>query len=111
MIDDPADILAAIAPEVSDDDAAPVHIALAEKQTGTVYRDMRAYAVALLAAHTLTLARRRGTSGAVTRAREGELQLQYEQRQDMSRLDATSHGQELERLRRQYVFAARTVRV
>ena len=111
MTDDPADILAAIAPEVSDDDAAPVHIALAEKQTGTVYRDMRAYAVALLAAHTLTLAQRRGTSGSVTSAKEGELQLQYGQRQDMSQLDATSHGQELERLRRQYVFAARTVKV
>ena len=111
MTDDPADILAAIAPEIADDDAAPVHIALAEEQTGTVYRDMRAYAVALLAAHTLTLAGRRGTSGAVTSAREGELQLQYGQRQDASRLDATSHGQELERLRRQYVFAARTVKV
>ena len=111
MTDDPSAILAEIAPEVSDDDAAPLHIELAEKQTGTVYRDMRAYAVALLAAHTLTLAQRRGASGSVTSAREGELQLQYGQRQDMSRLDATSHGQELERLRRQYVFAARTVKV
>ena len=111
MTDDPTEILAAIAPEVSDDDAAPVHLALAEKQTGTVYRDMRAYAVALMAAHTLTLAQRRGTSGSVTSAREGDLQLQYGQRQDASRLDATSHGQELERLRRQYIFSARTVLV
>ena len=111
MTDDPSVILEAIAPEVADDDAAPLHIALAEKQTGTVYRDMRAYAVALLAAHTLTLAGRRGTSGAVTSAREGELQLQYAQRQDATRLDSTSHGQELERLRRQYIFNARTVKV
>jgi len=111
VTDDPSVILEAIAPEVADDDAAPLHIALAEKQTGKVYRDMRAYAVALLAAHTLTLAGRRGTSGAVTGAREGELQLQYAQRQDATRLDSTSHGQELERLRRQYIFSARTVLV
>lgn len=111
MTDDPSVILEAIAPEVADSDAAPLHIELAEKQTGTVYRDMRAYAVALLAAHTLTLAGRRGTSGAVTEAREGELQLRYAQRQDATRLDSTSHGQELERLRRQYIFNARTVLV
>jgi len=112
VTDDPSVILEAIAPEVADDDAAPLHIELAEKQTGKAYRDMRAYAVALLAAHTLTLAGRRGTSGAVTSAKEGELQLQYaQQRQDATRLDSTSHGQELERLRRQYIFNARTVLV
>ena len=111
MTDDPSVILEAIAPEVAEDTAAPLHIELAENQTGTVYRDMRAYAVALLAAHTLTLAGRRGTSGAVTSAKEGELSLSYGQRQDATRLDSTSHGQELERLRRQYIFSARTVKV
>lgn len=111
MTDDPADILAAIAPEVADDDSAPVHLALAEKQTGTVYRDLRAYAVALLAAHTLTIAQRQGTGGRLSSVTEGQLSQSFNVVGFDGELSTTSHGLELLRLRRQYVFNARTVLV
>lgn len=108
----PAEILEAIAPEIdTGDPSVLVHINLAEQQTGKVYRDSRNHAVALLAAHTLTLGQRGGSGGQVTSESEGQLSRSYGSVAGQSRLDATSYGQELERLRRQYVFAARTVHV
>jgi len=109
----PVEILEAIAPEVAalDPVILDVHIDLAETQTGTVYGDSRNYAVALLAAHSATMANRGGASGAITSETEGQLSRAYGARADASDLAATGYGAELERLRRQYIFSARTVLV
>ena len=109
----PHEILAAIAPETLnlDQGRVDIHVDLAEAQTGPVFGDARNHAVALLAAHTLTLGQRRGASGPITSEKEGDLARSYATQAMAHGLDATSYGAELLRLRRQYVFAARTVAV
>lgn len=105
----PADILPAIAPELADADTE-THIELAEGQTGDVYGDQRPYAVALLAAHMLTLANREGASGALESRKEGGLSVSFGAGSGTA-LGSTSYGAELERLRASLIMGARTVAV
>ena len=109
----PINILDAIAPELKDSSAREIHIELAEKQTGNVYRDKRNYAVALLAAHTLTVSARRGAAGDVNNVSEGQLSIGYGRVNPMGdqQLETTSYGAELVRLRKQMVMSARTIKV
>jgi len=107
----PGEILDDIAPELVDATGKATHLELAEGQTGKVYGDQRNYAVALLAAHTLTVTSRGGNSGAAAMLKEGNLQIQFNQSADTGQLGVTSYGAELSRLRRQYIMGARTVLV
>jgi hypothetical protein len=100
--------LDAIAPELASAANKSIHIDLAEAQTGDVYGDRREYAVALLAAHSLTIAKRAGQGGAVSSLQEDSLSISYGDAQGSIGLSATSYGVELQRLRRQYIMAART---
>jgi hypothetical protein len=108
------DILAAIAPELANDPNKAAHINLADGQTGSVYGDQRDHAVALLAAHTLTLANRGksvgGVAGAVSSLSEGQLSVGFSGSSDAGKgsLGSTSYGEELLRLRRQCIMGART---
>lgn len=107
----PADILDAIAPELADNAGKGVHLELAEGQTGKVYGDQRNYAVALLAAHTLTLAKREGSSGSINSLSEGNLSVSFQNNGSDGELASTSYGLELKRLRKQYIMGVRTVKV
>lgn len=107
----PSEILEAIAPELKGDENLIAHVNLADQETGKVFGDSRDHAVALLAAHTLTLSKRGGSGGPVTGESEGSLSRSYGGIQGASQLDSTSYGMELNRLRRSHIFAARTVRV
>lgn len=104
----PAEILAAIAPELAANPGMATHLQLAEGQTGDVYGGQRNHAVALLAAHSLTVAGRGGYAGAVTSVKEGQLAMSFAVRADADAMESTSYGQELLRLRRQCVIGART---
>lgn len=107
-------ILDAIAPEFANNPLKDIHLELAEGQTGTVFGAQRDHAVALLAAHTLTLANRGksvgGVAGAVSSLSEGQLSVGFSGSSDAGKgsLGSTSYGEELLRLRRQYVMGART---
>lgn len=109
----PAELLTALAPELDNVDASikTVHIDLAEGQTGKVFKDARNHAVALLAAHTLTMTTRKGTSGSVASLKEGQLSVGFSASANTDELAATSYGAELIRLRRSYIMGARTVMV
>lgn len=110
----PADILTAIAPEMVAVDPAvrDVHLELAENQTGSVFGSARNHAVALLAAHGMTLATREGMGGQVVSRKEGDLSVGFGAAgREASPLGATSYGVELERLRRSYIMGARNALV
>jgi|AntDeeMinimDraft_5_1070356.scaffolds.fasta_scaffold27671_2 hypothetical protein len=109
----PIELLAALAPELDNVDASikAVHIDLAESQTGTVFKAARNHAVALLAAHTLTMTTRKGASGSVASLKEGQLSVGFSASANTDELAATSYGAELIRLRRSYIMGARTVMV
>jgi len=108
----PAELLTALAPELDsvDEGVKTIHIDLAEQQTGQVFKAARNHAVALLAAHSLTLAGREGFGGAVASKKEGQLSVGFAA-VGTSELSTTSYGAELERLRRSYIMGARTVMV
>jgi len=110
-----SEILSAIAPELDDVDAGvrQVHVDLAEMQTGKAFRDARNHAVALLAAHTMTVSSREGQSGGVSNISEGSLSIGFGRVNPMGtdQLETTSYGAELIRLRRSYIMSARTVLV
>ena len=108
-----SEILSAIAPELDDVDAGvrQVHIDLAEMQTGKAFKDARNHAVALLAAHTMTMATREGIAGHVGNVKEGQLSVGFSASANTTELGATSYGAELIRLRRSYIMSARTVLV
>ena len=105
----PSEILQDIEPELSEVVGRDTFLELAEAQTGAVFKSARNHAVALLAAHMMTLSKRKGVSGGVNSLKEGDLSIGYGQSQSSENLEATSYGAELVRLRRQYIFAARTV--
>jgi len=109
----PDALLSAIAPELDEVDAAirEIHLELAESQTGTVYKAARPHAVALLAAHMMTMAGREGFAGAVASKKEGQLAVGFQATGIDDELAATSYGAELMRLRKGYIFAARTALV
>lgn len=106
----PVQILTAIAPETDcvPEERRNVILALAEDQTGQAFGSARNHAVALLAAHMLTIGNRAGNAGAVSQAKEGDLSLSYAVNQYTDdALDGTSYGQELKRLRKTYIFGPR----
>jgi len=105
---DAATLFDMIAPELAGNANKADAIALAETQTGKAYGDAREHAVALLAAHILTVANREGQSGAVSTIKEGSLSIGY-QGNVSGYLGTTSYGAELDRLRRSYIMSARTV--
>ena len=108
---DAATLFDLVAPELADSADKQDAIDLAETQTGKVYGRAREHAVALLAAHILTVAKREGQSGAVSNLSEGNLSIGYGRVNPMgdTPLHVTSYGAELDRLRRSYVISARTV--
>ncbi|TQE99494.1 MAG: DUF4054 domain-containing protein [Spiribacter salinus] len=108
----PSEIIDAIAPELASNASKQTHIDLAEASTSlTAYKEQRDYAVALLAAHTMTLASRSGNAGAVTSLKEGQLSIGFAAGTSSRTLDHTSYGAELLRLRRSCILTARTVLV
>lgn len=108
----PSEIIDAIAPELAANASKQTHIDLAEASTSlTAYKNQRDYAVALLAAHTMTLTTRGGASGAVTSLKEGQLSVGFAANTSGRALQDTSYGSELLRLRRSLILTARTVLV
>lgn len=95
-------ILSAIAPQFDADSNRSTHLQLATKRTNsTCFGENYNYAVALRAAHTLTLYQRAqstgGAAGSVTDKREGDLSISFSAGGD-SDLDLTSYGKELKGL-------------
>ena len=104
-MNDPKAILTDIAPEFSDEDSDRIDrfIELAEARTDkSKFGQLGDYAVALRAAHMMTLSERSGTGGAITMQREGDLQTQFAQTSDQS-LDSTAYGQQLRELIRENI--------
>ena len=103
-----------IAPELADSANKQAAIDLADGQTSeVVFKEQRPYAVALLAAHTLTVAGRKGQSGGVSSTKEGSLSLGFGRVNPMgsAQLETTSYGAELVRMRQAFIMGARTVLV
>lgn len=102
------DLIPIIAPELIGNSNLSGAITLAESQVAAdhCYRDA---AIANLAAHILTLARRGGSAGAVSGKTEGSLSISYGAQAVMGAIGTTAYGQELTRLNRLcYGMAART---
>lgn len=98
-------ILDAIAPKFASDANKQDHISLARLRTSTTcFGNKYNYAVALRAAHTLTLTSNTnigtGSSGSISSIREGDVSISYGSRGTStgSDLDNTSFGQELQQL-------------
>lgn len=100
-----------VAPELAESANKQESIDLADGQTSkVVFKEQRAYAVALLAAHILTISARKGQSGQLSSLKEGSLSIGYGGVGEDA-LAVTSYGAELLRLRRSFVIGARTVLV
>lgn len=100
-----------IAPELADSANKQAALDLADGQTNeVVFKEQRPYAVALLAAHILTVSSRKGQSGQVSSIKEGSLSIGYGGTGEHE-LSVTSYGAELTRLRRAFIMGARTVLV
>lgn len=105
------DILLDIAPEFADEDPNRLgrFIAYADAETSdTAFGDLRDMAVALLAAHKLTISNRKGLSGAISEMKEGELMASLVTSVDDKSLDTTSYGVQLDGLRRSLIVPAMT---
>lgn len=104
---EPADLISIIAPELVGNPNLTGAIDMAEGQVAAGHCK-RSEAVAYLAAHILTVAGRGGTGGAVTSETEGSLSRGYGATGTAS-LDSTSYGNEVQRLNRLcYGLSART---
>lgn len=92
-----ANLVSIIAPELANDPRMSVALQLAE---GEVRSDhpYRERLLALIAAHVLTVANRRGSGGSVSGAGEGSLSLSFASMNDIGQLGTTSYGQEVHRL-------------
>lgn len=108
---DVAAILAIIAPEFDGVDLTGA-IAIAELQIGVgLCGDKRPLLVAYLAAHILTIARRKlGAGGDVRSLKEGGLSIEYSSgsAKIITGLSNTSYGQEYDRISKGCVFTPRT---
>lgn len=107
----PAEILEAIAPELADVDSDRLTVVLdvAEALTSTsIYGNeaIRNQAVALRAAHMLTLGNMAATASNVTSETVGPLSISYDT--SAAALASTRYGAELAALNRAYTFAPRT---
>ena len=88
----------AIAPEYANDVNKSTFIQLATCRTSACqYGDKYNYAIALLAAHMITMRDRQGIGGPISNLREGDLTIYYGSILDTykSNLHQTSHGMEL----------------
>lgn len=101
--------LLVIAPEMAEVDSATrtAMADLAALSVGSVYGNKQELATAYLTAHMLTMRNRAGVGGAVKSMREGDLALTYAGSEGND-LAGTSYGQELNRLKAECVFSART---
>ncbi len=107
---DPATLLPVIAPEFAGVDL-PAAIEVADMQIAPgLCGDKRPLLVAYLAAHILTIGKRKGTAGGVSSVKEGNLAISYSGASGSAgdSLGATSYGAEYDRLSRGCAFAART---
>ena len=98
------DIFKTVAPELANTDSTTLKTAasLAELQvTASRWRDKTAYAVALMTAHILTMANRKGKAGGVNSETVGSLSRSYGGVAANEALDTTSYGLEFKRVRRQ----------
>lgn len=92
-----ANLIPLLAPDFSNDPRLSIAIELAAGEV----RDDHPYldrVVALIAAHILTMANRRGSGGAVTGASEGGLSMSFAPIGDIGQLGSTAYGQEVHRL-------------
>jgi hypothetical protein len=104
------EILLALAPELGsvDEDRRTVVLALADSRTGNVYpADIRPQAVALMAAHMLTMSNGVTSSGKITSKTVGPLSITYGGGSG-SDLGRTGYGQQLLELQNAYVIGFRT---
>lgn len=109
------EILRAIAPEFANktDIELQVFINLAELRVshtvfGVVGSDKRNFAVALMAAHIMSLTTRDGNGGAITSLREGDLAVSFNAGSDINSLMSTSYGMQYKQLMDENIFYART---
>jgi len=106
--------LIVIAPELEaiDSDRRDDVIAWAElRVSGSKFGSVRELAVAYLAAHMLTVGARSGDSGAISRRREGDLEVAYGLQQNVQGLDSTSYGQEYKTLCKENIIGPMTRRI
>lgn len=105
----PFQTLQAIAPEIACHDGIMPILSIASKRTSeNVFGDQHGYAVALLAAHIVTLRERAGL-GQITSEKEGDLAVTYAQMGVMDGdLNTTGFGQMLAGLRKECTFAPMT---
>ena len=96
----PLEAMEVIAPDLAASPQAAAAIALASTQVNATHCYYDAV-VANLAAHMLAMAVRQGSTGAVTSKREGDLAISFAAPSvALSDLQATSYGQEVDRLNR-----------
>lgn len=105
------EILLDLAPELSSVDPAArarvEDLASLRTATGLYSDDLRKLAVALLAAHMLTIAGQSATGAAVTSETVGPLSISYASPGGTG-LDGTSYGRQLLELQRENIFGPRT---
>ena len=111
-----AQLIDDIAPELSATESERKNriITVAQGQLSpSVFGPQYDYAVALLAAHMLTVANRRGSSGAVNSVSEGSLSMGFGRVNPMgkSQWETTAYGAELRALIKRTVISARTSHV
>ena len=100
-----SDIFDMYAPQYTDDSRKTLAITLAKDEIKQcVFGDNYNKAVALLAAHELTVADRGGDPGAIAAKREGQLSISYFTASGSGPLSFTSYGQQLQRLRDQCII-------
>lgn len=99
-----------IAPEFADENSDKLgrFIEYAENETSdTEYGNNHDMAVALLAAHKLTIARRDGMGGAISAVKEGEIMTEFATAVADKSLDTTSYGVELNALREKSILGVK----
>lgn len=102
-------ILQDIAPEFVDEniDRLGRFIEYAKNETNdTAFGTRYDMAVALLAAHKLTIAGRDGMGGAISAIKEGEIMTEFVTSPDDKNLDTTAYGIELNALRKKCIVGA-----
>jgi hypothetical protein len=102
-------ILLDVAPEMASVDAEKRgrFLGYAAAQLGSIYGSNQDLATAYMAAHMLTLAAREGKAGAVKSRKSGDTEEAFYGSTSPEALMATSHGQALRTLSRQYTFLPR----
>ena len=107
-------ILDNIAPELASDSKKAIHIDLATARTSSIkFGDNKNYAIALRAAHTLTIANRNDgdLAGNAESKKEGDLSVSYGGKGSIGSgdLNQTSYGRQLLAIIRSHIPAASVV--